>query len=94
MYKLILTDRFKKSFSKIVRKNPSAKAKIYNSIELLHNDINHPLLKTHKLYGKLKGLYAAKCGFDCRMIFSVEYSEIYNDGIILLIDIGKHDEVY
>ncbi len=44
--------------------------------------------KFHKLKGQLKGLCAVKIKYDLRLIF--EYA---GEGIIL-IDIGKHDEVY
>ncbi len=49
-------------------------------------------LKTHKLSGSLYGLLACSCGYDCRIIFTIEKEK--NEEVILLIDIGTHDEVY
>jgi len=46
-------------------------------------------LKTHKLSGKLKGLWAFVVEYDCRVVF-----QFLEEGDVLLIDIGKHDEVY
>jgi len=44
---------------------------------------------THKLSGKLRGLWAFSCDYDCRVIF-----KFINKENVLLIDIGSHDEVY
>ncbi|MBP6974073.1 MAG: type II toxin-antitoxin system YafQ family toxin [Syntrophorhabdus sp.] len=46
-------------------------------------------LRTHKLTGTLKGLWAFSVDYDTRVIFS-----FLTDDEILLIDIGSHDEVY
>ncbi len=51
-------------------------------------------LKSHKLHGKLDGLWACKVEHDCRIVFAFE-NDLYTDNqLIVLIDIGKHDEVY
>ena len=47
------------------------------------------LLRSHKLTGTLKGLWAFSVDYDTRVIFS-----FLTDDEILLIDIGSHDEVY
>jgi len=46
-------------------------------------------LRTHKLTGKLDGLWAFSVSYDCRVIF-----KFLSKKEILLIDIGGHDEVY
>jgi len=46
-------------------------------------------LRTHKLTGKLEGLWAFSVNFDCRIIF-----KFLSKTEALLIDIGGHDEVY
>jgi mRNA-degrading endonuclease YafQ of YafQ-DinJ toxin-antitoxin module len=58
----------------------------------MQEDIFHPALSTHKLSGKLKGLYAASCGYDCRIIFAIERHGTAEE--ILLITFGSHDAVY
>ncbi len=55
---------------------------------LLKEDIFAFKLETHPLQGELSGLFACSCGYDCRIIFSLE------DEQIILLDIGTHDEVY
>jgi len=49
----------------------------------------NPRLKTHKLVGKLDGLWAFSVGYDYRVVFRFIDAEE-----VLLIDIGTHDEVY
>jgi mRNA interferase YafQ len=46
-------------------------------------------LRTHKLTGKLEGLWAFSVAYDCRVIF-----KFLSKDEVLLIDIGSHDEVY
>ena len=46
-------------------------------------------LRTHKLSGKLEGLWAFSVDEDCRVVF-----EFIGEDRVLLIDIGSHDEVY
>jgi mRNA interferase YafQ len=55
---------------------------------LLQADIFALNLDTHLLRGELAGLYACSCGYDCRIIFTLE------DNQIILLDVGTHNEVY
>jgi addiction module RelE/StbE family toxin len=48
-----------------------------------------PRLRTHKLTGKLEGLWACSVTYDFRIIF-----RFLSKDEVLLIDIGGHDEVY
>ena len=36
----------------------------------------------------------APCGYDCRIVFSIEIDEKTGCEVIILHDIGTHDEVY
>jgi mRNA-degrading endonuclease YafQ of YafQ-DinJ toxin-antitoxin module len=55
-----------------------------------------PELETHKLGGKLAGLRACSCGYDCRVVFSIEKIENADSDLeaIVLLDVGTHDHVY
>jgi len=46
-------------------------------------------LRTHKLTGKLEGLWAFSVDYDWRVIF-----KFLKEDEILLIHVGGHDEVY
>ena len=49
-------------------------------------------LDTHKLKGTLSGLWACSVTYDCRIVFDFVESE--EGEVLLLFDIGTHDEVY
>ena len=57
-------------------------------------DLNDARLKTHHLSGKLKGLFACSCGYDCRIVFAKERDAKAKTDVLLLLNIGSHDEVY
>lgn len=59
---------------------------------LMSENIFAARLGTHKLSGKLQGAYACSCGYDCRIVFYLDTFE--NAEVIVLVDIGSHDEVY
>lgn len=90
--KLVFSESFGKSFKKFVRNNSNLHKAINKTLQRLEKDAFSPFLKTHKLSGNLYGLLACSCGYDCRIIFSIE--EHKNQEVILLIAIGTHDEVY
>jgi len=49
----------------------------------------------HKLHGKLRGLWACEVEYDgCRIVFTFENEQNTGKRLIVLADIGKHDEVY
>ena len=56
-------------------------------------DVFAPPLETHKLSGRLTGALACSCGYDCRILFFLD-TEVSGDEVIVLVDIGTHDEVY
>jgi mRNA-degrading endonuclease YafQ of YafQ-DinJ toxin-antitoxin module len=94
MRELILTSKFKKSFATFIKNHPFLKTKIYKTLEIMKLDIFSPILSSHKLSGELMGLRACSCGYDCRIIFSIEKHQDSDIEYIILLDIGTHDEVY
>ena len=60
---------FKKAYKKRIGNNEFLKKKFWEAIKLFSGNPFHPRLKTHKLTGKLSGLYAFKVSYDCRVIF-------------------------
>lgn len=73
-------------------KNPQLTENIGMALELLAEDAFHPLLRTHKLKGKLEGSWACSAGYDLRIIF--EFTQYEGSEAILLESIGTHQEVY
>ena len=70
------------------------KGPVKKALENLSESAFDPSLKTHKLSGVLYGFMACSCGNDCRIIFSIDKGNETGDEVILLVDIGTHDEVY
>lgn len=90
--KLVSSKSFEKSYKKFVGNNNQLKTSVHAALQRLEDDAFSPRLKTHKLSGNLYGLLACSCGYDCRIIFSIENEN--KQETILLVDIGTHDEVY
>ncbi len=93
MRELVLTPKFKRSFRKFVKRNPQLETKILQTLQLIKEDVFASQLSTHSLQGKLLGLKACSCGYDCRILFSIEIDENQLEMLVLL-DIGTHNEVY
>jgi mRNA interferase YafQ len=89
---LVVTPKFKRAFSKFVRRDKKLLKSIEMTLEQMQEDIFSSSLNTHKLSGTLEGLRACSCGYDCRIVFSLEQSA--DAEVIVLLDIGKHDQVY
>lgn len=91
---VVWSSGFKRSFKKIIKKNPQLKDQIVKVLRLLADDPFIPSLKSHKLTGDLAGLWSCSVTYDCRIIFTLSEDDNLLEMVILLIDIGSHDEVY
>jgi addiction module RelE/StbE family toxin len=94
MRELVLTPKFKRTYGKIVRKDKAFQKRLEDILIQMGQDVFANSLGTHKLSGELTGLWACSCGYDCRIVFALETDKDTGQEIILLIDIGTHDEVY
>jgi len=94
MYILSWSNGFRRGFNKATRNDPALQGKIFSVLEKLSREPFDPALKTHKLHGKLIGLWACQVEYDCRIVFTFEKEPDNKKDLIVLIDIGKHDEVY
>ena len=89
MVNLFWDQAFKRKYKKIFTLNIELKKSFWQAMSIFSQDPFDPKLRTHKLTGKLKGLWSFSISYDCRVIF-----RFINDHDVLLIDIGSHDEVY
>lgn len=94
MRSLVLTPKFKRAFRKFVKRNADLQQRIENTLRQMEADVSIPSLGTHKLSGKFDGLQSCSCGYDCRVVFSIEQDTESGREVIVLLDIGTHDEVY
>ncbi len=93
-YTLSWSSGFKKGFKKSAKKNVALQEKIFLVLENLAREPFDPILKTHKLHGQLKGLWGCQVEYDCRIVFTFYSEPDTGKKLIILVDIGKHDEVY
>jgi mRNA interferase YafQ len=91
---LVQSPRFKRDLKKIVKGNSQLRQSIQKVLEQMLIDPFAPFLLTHKLKGKYAGLLACSCGFDCRIVFTIEQDRSNGNEVIVLTAIGTHDDVY
>jgi addiction module RelE/StbE family toxin len=89
MINLVWDPGFKKAYQKKIKTDDNLKRKFWKTIKLFSSNPFSKQLRTHKLTGTLKGLWAFSVDYDTRVIFS-----FLKDDEVLLIEIGSHDEVY
>jgi addiction module RelE/StbE family toxin len=87
--KVIWDQGFKKIYQKRVRNDAELKKRFWTMMRLFSKNPFDRRLRTHKLTGKLEGLWSFSVAYDWRVIF-----RFLSKGEVLLIDIGGHDEVY
>lgn len=92
--KLVAHKSFKRAFKKLIKKNPQLQNKVLGILDLLENDPFTPSLKSHKLTGELDRYWSCSVNYDCRIIFTFSPDEESEETLIILVDIGSHDEVY
>jgi addiction module RelE/StbE family toxin len=93
--KLIYTSRFQRGYRRFTRRNHSLKEAIKTALIQLEADAFAPQLGTHKLQGSLREFRACSCGYDCRILFSIEPDlEVAGEEVIVLLSVGSHDDVY
>lgn len=94
MRKLVLTSRFKRSLKKFVKRDQYLGKQVEAALQQMEADLFAPNLATHRLKGEFEGLRACSCGYDCRIIFSLEQDTTTGEEIVVLLNIGSHAEVY
>lgn len=94
MRELVLTPRFERAFRRLVRKNPALQPQIETALRRMADNLNDPRLKTHHLGGQLAGLHACSVAYDCRIVFARQKHPKTGAEVLLLINLGSHEEVY
>lgn len=94
MRKLVLTSRFKRSLRKFIKNDQRLRKQIEETLRQMEADLFASSLSTHRLKGEFMGLRACSCGYDCRIIFSIEKDPLTNEELVVLLNIGSHDQVY
>ena len=83
---------FSRSLKRLGKRDRRAFAAIRSTLVMLQDDAFDPRLGSHKLKGDLGGLWACSAGYDLRIVFEIAKRD--EEEVILLVSVGKHDEVY
>lgn len=86
--KIDVSNHVKRKYQKLLKKDRNISNKIDTTIARFKENPKHPSLRLHKLSGSKGQAWSISVTDDIRLIFV--YS---NDGIVV-IDVGKHDDVY
>ncbi|ACK64747.1 addiction module toxin, RelE/StbE family [Rippkaea orientalis PCC 8801] len=92
--KLVADRSFKRAFKRLVKKDNQLHDKILRILDILEENPFTTSLKSHKLTGNLEGYWSCSVSYDCRIIFTFSQDNESKETLIVLVDIGSHDEVY
>ena len=88
MIEIAFENSFLRALKKILKRDSSFEIILKEKIRIFQTNPYDPVLKTHKLSGKLNDLLSFSIDYDIRIIFY-----IYQNKAVFL-DIGKHNNVY
>ncbi|MGQ9808768.1 MAG: type II toxin-antitoxin system RelE/ParE family toxin [Armatimonadota bacterium] len=91
---LVWSPRFKRAFRRLAARRPDAVRNLGKTLRLLAEDPFQPGLRSHRLRGKLAGVWSCSAGFDLRILFDVVANPETGEEEILLLTLGTHEEVY
>ncbi len=86
MAKILFAKKFEKQFSKLSR---NVQSKFLERLDIFIENKNDPILRNHKLHGKLEGKWSINISGDVRAIY-----EIVDEDIYFFLMIGSHSELY
>lgn len=86
--KIFYTKVFVRKLKKIKKNNPKLAATIKESLNILLSKPTHPSLRLHKLNGKNLSQWSISLDKSQRLTF------VYVKDGILLLNFGKHEDVY
>lgn len=89
-YRLIYPESYNRRARKFFKKHPELQSQYQKTLELLELDPTHPFLRLHRLKGRLSDLYSVSINISYRI--TIEF--VIEGEAILLVSVGKHDQVY
>ena len=90
MNKIVLTKNYTKRAKLFIKKHPKLISQYTKTLKLLEINPYHPSLRLHKLSGKMSKLYSV----SINMSYRISLDFIIDNKKIILINVGKHDDVY
>ena len=89
MPRLITTKSYEKRLALFIKRHPGLRNSYLSTLRLLEINPNHPSLRLHKLKGRLREYSSVSINMKYRIMIDF----IVHEDMILLIDIGSHEEM-
>ena len=89
-YSLVYPHSYLKRARRFLKRHPDLRGQYRKTLQVLELDPWHPSLRLHALQGGLRGLSSVSINIAYRIVIVLEIREKE----ILLVDVGKHEEVY
>lgn len=89
-FRIIYTESYLKRATKFIRRHPEILPQYEKTLKLLELNPFHPSLRLHRLSGPLRDLHSVSITISYRI--TLEF--LLEDGKIVLVNIGSHDDVY
>ena len=90
MIKIKISEKYTKKAISFFKKHKNLYPQYKKTIEILQHNPYHSSLRIHKLKGKMNRFSSVSITMKYRIV--VDF--IVLDDVIILIDIGSHDDVY
>lgn len=89
-FRIVYTHGYLKRAAKFIKRHPELLQQYEKTLRLLELNPFHPALRLHRLSGPLQDLHAVSINIRYRM--TLEF--VLEDGKIVLVNVGSHDQVY
>ena len=89
-FRVIYTKSYLKRATKFAKRHPELLAQYEKTLKLLELNPFHPSLRLHRLSGSLSDLHSISINISYRI--TLEF--LIEDGKIILVNVGSHDEIY
>jgi addiction module RelE/StbE family toxin len=89
-FRVIYTKSYLKRATKLAKRHPDLLDQYKKALKLLELNPFHPSLRLHRLSGSLSDLHSISINISYRI--TLEF--LIEDGKIILVNVGSHDEIY
>ena len=89
-FRVIYTKSYLKRATKFAKRHPDLLIQYEKALKLLELNPFHPSLRLHRLSGSLSDLHSISINISYRI--TLEF--LIEDGKIILVNVGSHDEIY
>lgn len=89
-FRIVYTESYLRRAAKFIKRHPELISQYEKTLKLLELNPYHPSLRLHRLSGSLHDLHSVSINISYRI--TLEF--LVQDGKIVLVNVGSHDEVY